>query len=394
MTNKKFLLVFFIYSLMISLAWAERGGWVSSGGEIFKYDRNPWFVKNTQQVNYCVQIDTTTFSASPQVIRQKIQDSLSWWVQEISGQKNSGMGIAQIATQKWVEISDCAQADLAFKFGYGTLSQVEPDNEVEFLKTPEIYIGVSVRKEYDLKTMKGKGFIYIASDIGPHAYKNSGTLISQAWQNPKFLQYALMHELGHVFGLPHTGVGLMSEVFLDQLLNKNISTFYNKYPIQPFLTYPKNFEVCTLSGQFDINFFQIKEETACLMFEALPNVDLAWKVFTKKYASSTPVEHGTVKANSSGSGSYQPAIIVHLPEEQNVFSASEKGFASFMVGGVFTDLSTQAFFQTSTSLKPYPVSLILKANEVTMIGTDSSGKIKNVMVYSPPQLLHALFPIK
>ena len=47
----KFLLIIFFSQLTFA------GGWVSSGGELFSDAHNPWFVRNTKDVNYCVVVD-------------------------------------------------------------------------------------------------------------------------------------------------------------------------------------------------------------------------------------------------------------------------------------------------------------------------------------------------
>jgi hypothetical protein len=387
-------LVFSAGLMMLSLsANAERGGWVSSGGEIFRFDRNPWFVRNTTDVKYCVQLDAATMSADEATVKRALQNAFQFWKGELQiSQPKMTAGFAYIGGQNFIEQAACdSSVDLVFKFGYGTLSK----EEIEFLKTPETYVGVSVRQNYDFTTLKGTGFVYISSDVGPHAYKNNGQLISEAWKSEKLLQYALMHELGHVFGLPHTGTGLMSEVFLDQLLNQRISSFYLKYPVQPFLSYPKEFEICAFSGSFDVNFFQLKEETACLVFKPNTSTDIAWTVFRKKYSNSEEIEIGTLKTSSMSASqgmSAKPAILVHLPEEQKVFTATEKGFAEFLIGPVFMERNFQGFYSTKDSLKPYPVFIDLKADSITVVGT-VSNKVQTVMTYAPPNLLQMLYPI-
>ena len=46
-------------SLKISpeLSRGGDGGWVGMGGELIKDARNPWFVKNTAEVFYCIKIE-------------------------------------------------------------------------------------------------------------------------------------------------------------------------------------------------------------------------------------------------------------------------------------------------------------------------------------------------
>lgn len=407
--------------LFFSIQTFAGGGWISSGGEIFKFDRNPWFVaKNTPQAKYCLTIDKSSVSASEEQVRNSLLTAINWWKKELFNSKPSGSnnpnviplnrnnnsifspgpltggGLFQTGPEQFIE--NCINSDLEIKVGFSTLT----DEEKQYLQgtnsssqTNKIYsyIGVTVRKEYDLKTLKGKGFIYIASDMGPNAYKNSGELISQAWSDPKFLTYAFMHEMGHVLGFTHMGVGLMSEIFLDQLLNKRMASFYQKNSLISFLKSPEEMVICNFSGSFNSSFLMLKESVACLAIKK--TTEKEWKVFKKITKESDPEEIGTLTTRSSDSSldfSMTPGVLLQLPDEQIVFNGSDKGFASFLVGPVFQELQFSGYYTDKQSPRQYPVTIRIQPNGFNVVG-NVSNQLLPVITYAPPTLLRMLFPI-
>ncbi len=71
--------------LFFSIQTFAGGGWISSGGEIFKFDRNPWFVaKNTPQAKYCLTIDKSSVSASEEQVRNSLLTAINWWKKNYS----------------------------------------------------------------------------------------------------------------------------------------------------------------------------------------------------------------------------------------------------------------------------------------------------------------------
>lgn len=372
---------------------AERGGWQGSGGEVFRFAKNPWFVKNTSTVDYCVVIDQASISADEATIKDVIKEAIAYWKKELyQPLPNPANGFAQLATQTFSEVSTCEDdTPLRFQFGYGTLNE----KEIEFLEDPRKFIGVSVRKEYDNEHLKGKGFVFISSDMGPRAYDtlpNTGHLVPKAWQKRKLLLYAVIHELGHVFGIPHTGVGVMSEVFLDQLLHNSFHQFYLDHPLQTFITPPLSFEVCMLNGSFNASYFKVPVDTACLKLEGkLSAGQYEWEISARKSGPTAPTVVGSLRASpiSSLQLGAKPAVIVHLPPEQKVFTLQERFVNTFMIGPVFTEGSATGIYKTSTSHRPFDVQVELRADSIVMTGL-VSGRMEPVLVYRPPNLLNVI----
>lgn len=389
--------ILFVVSVAIAAISQSAGaGWISSGGENFVYAKNPWFVKNTMSVDYCVEMDEAAFSISRADTLQLITEAFEYWKGEFganfSSVRQGQLGFTEIAKQKFQYQPQCLpKIPLVFKFGAKTLDAEETKELVD----PSKFIGVAIRKEYSLEQLKAEGIIYISGDLGPDAYGNlNGLLIDQAWKHPELLRYALIHELGHLFGIPHVGAGIMSEVFMTVLLNKSMAPEFVKTPQQRFLNPPRDFEVCRLTGQFNPDFFKISPGTQCLKFAHLAgSTSPQWTVYARADLSANDVEIGTVHAGSLDQSPYslKPAVIVQLPETQKVFSAAETLAGPYLIGAVFSDASYSGTFRQKGQIRAIPVHMTLAADKVSFVGTVSNQQM-TVMNYAPLSFLKAIFP--
>ncbi|MGE4133561.1 MAG: hypothetical protein AB7F86_18135, partial [Bdellovibrionales bacterium] len=277
---KRLLQASFVFFVATGITRAEPGGWESSGGEVFRFAKNPWFVRNTEEVKYCFQHDASGFSASLEVAKSAFDEALAYWKKEFAqnvASREQGM-FATLASQNFV-LEECKPStDLVIKLGAGNLNPTERDH----LKDFRTYIGVSVRTQYDLANMKGRGFVFIASDQGPEAYHNPGHLIDRAWQHPALLKYIFLHELGHIFGLPHSGASLMAEVFPDLLLNKNIYRSYLTLEPPSIFGTPRPVKVCAPLGSFDAGFFQIPTDVNCMRVIPTAADPLVWEIWAQQ----------------------------------------------------------------------------------------------------------------
>jgi hypothetical protein len=390
------LLLILLLMSFTNVVRADHPGWVGSGGEVFRFAKNPWFVKNTKTVSYCIQVDTASVSASEQTVRDVFKEAIAYWKKELAFQGAAiGPGFASLGTQDFVEQSACdKETPLRILVGHGALSK----DEADWLQEPRRYIGISVRTEYDTVKMAGQGFLFISSDLGPMAYNtlpNTDHLVDKAWQQKRLLLYAFMHELGHIFGIPHTGSGLMSEVFLDQVLHKRFSKFYLENPVQSFLNPPMLFDICTLTGTFNATFFQVPTDTACMHFEGKnQSTGQDWDVYSKKTPTSDPVLAGSIHATRlvQLDVGAKPSTVIHLPAEQTVFSLAERTINTFMLGPIFNEGGAKGTFTTTTSHRPFDLQIDFRPDAVTMTGL-VGGRMMPVMVYSPPSLLNQIFPI-
>lgn len=380
------------------------GSWIGSGGEIFNYSKNPWFLKNTSQVTYCIEHSQSSTSATTDDLRSAVSFAIKYWQAELYQKPGSNtLGELLLATQSFNEIA-CpdydsdedkpAQVDIRIKFGYETLTS----KEINWLKNPQRYIGVTVRQRYDTEILHGQGFIFIASDLGLNSYNNnSGKLISKAWENKQLLNYVLVHEFGHVFGVPHTGSGLMSETFFDELLSKRMAPFYSSHPVMRFLSAPQDGEVCkgtSNNGEFSSNFFKVDGNTECIkIVESKPGAELALLAKNKNSTEYLTIGKIILTTPSARKFGMRPAVLLQVPPEQKVFAGSEIPFGSFLVGPLFIDIDFQGVFKFPDSEKSYPVSVDLRSDSVSVKAL-VSNRIEPVFTYLQPSLLRMLVPIE
>ncbi len=362
---------------------SNSGGWVSSGGELFKDAKNPWFVRNTEKVRYCIAVDEKSVSASPRVARDLVNKAISYWHAEFHKPVlRPANGNVDLATQVFEEVPCTPDVDLAFKFGYGTLDT----DEIRYLKDPAKYIGVAVRTSYDEEQLRGRGFIYISSDLGPHVYANSGPLIDRAWTHPELLYYALLHELGHIFGLPHTGSGLMSEVFLDQILNQAIYEIFVESPVEPFFFPDAQLESCNLEGA-DRDWFGVTQDYECIGLSTSAT-QTETPVLGRKRGSTSWEPIGKVSGINLDIFDIRnrPAIYLHLNPKQKVFSGQEAVFRSFMIGGTFYDFGAEAVYTAASNAGappaiPKSIALRVTSSSFQILG-QYKGKVRKVFNYS------------
>jgi len=230
---------------------ATGGDWGSTGGEFIKDQSNPWFLKNTKVVNYCIEYDEKSFSANPASILKLIKKSFQYWKSEFSS-KGTLLGIANqnFKLNHDFPLNRCkGNEDLKFVLGYGALSQKELNFFSSHGEKPNDYLGVAIRTSYDKKKLKGKGFIYISSDMGKHSYHQGSSTTEKLWSFEGILFRILQHEVGHIFGITHTSNGFMSAGFPEFMI-RNFRNYRTLGPRIPFFSPPANYEKCKMKRKF------------------------------------------------------------------------------------------------------------------------------------------------
>lgn len=382
-----FILLAAIYLPAESFRFITRNGWVSSGGELFRDGKNAWFVRNTKDVNYCIQISKEEISATESEIVEAIQFGFNYWTNEFDRTSSFSTELG-IASQKFHQV-DCSSSeiDITFIFGHNLLNE----KMIQHLVEPRKYVGISVRTDYDLKLLRAKGFIYFSSDKGPFAYHNSGFMIEQAWSKTKVLRYAILHELGHVFGIPHSGSGLMSEVFLQQLLNKKLVHLYEKTEIEPFFQPSSQLKICQLS-QLQRSWFELSTDVVCLGIEGIHAMNPTWTIFSEN-ADGNKKNIGEIRAvrplimEMRG----KPALVYQIPEEhlklaenEKVFTGKETHFRDFIPGPSFQELNLLGTFFPLSGGRPKSTFIQMTASTLTLISQLPNGQLEPVFSFNSP----------
>lgn len=377
----KYLFVFLAAFVSITPAQAERGGggWESSGGELFRDSKNPWFLPNVTDVQYCVRFDAASMNATEAQAKKLIIEGFRYWKNEFARSLRHPKGFVELATQNFIEIPcELGIAQIEFVFGHGALST----ERAEWLEKPSKYIGVSVRTDYDTKRMTGKGFVYISSDRGPHSYLTSElrqySLIPEAWKKETLLYYALLHEIGHLFGIPHTGSGLMSEIFLEQLLNQTVFEVFLSLPIEPFFFPDHEMESCNLLAGAEKAWFGADLDATCIKLVAT-NALAPIQVLAKKGHDGVwlPIGSFTNIRENLFDIRHRPAVHVQLTEDQTLFTEEQAAYRSFMIGGLFYDAGLEATYQALNSPVPKGAYLRMTSSSLHVIGT-VAGRSKSV----------------
>ncbi len=200
----------------------REGDWNSGGGYAPNNQFNPWFVKNTKVVHYCIEIDQENFGLDLATARGHLKSAFDFWKQEFAisrqtlhhpRENEKEDARAYLGTQEFREVACSDKADIRIQLGLLTESQKNRINQ------SENYLALTVRTAYDPVELKGKGFIYFSPVKGPLA-PNSKDLGARRWKVGKGANFLLMaiHEVGHVFGQTSSMHPFMRPMIMSYLI--------------------------------------------------------------------------------------------------------------------------------------------------------------------------------
>ncbi len=362
------------WTMLMGANAALAGGWVIGGGEVLQDAYNPWFIQNTSDVSYCVQIDPNAFHLPQNLAEMRVRQALDYWKDEFSRSVSmnvNGMPV-QVATQSFHLVNCLAGADITFQLGWLT------DSQKTQIGDPTHFVATTVRTYYDRVNLKGKGFIYVAADSGP-LKPSSNQIAAMPWNlaDGGLLYRVLVHELGHVFGLvdsaslPNSlqGTGMMSGAYPEYMLNKQWAARGAED-----LRMPNYFKsnadglmsimVSCSGGQLQATkaaFYGINPTWKCLTIDYQPGKMTVLAAADDDGETNTYQMVGTAILDGAKSFRLENSILVWLPPEQIVFPNPEQNIYTW--GPMIVYETVKGIYRSVDGKITRPVLVTMPLNE-------------------------------
>jgi hypothetical protein len=188
------------------------------------------------------------------------------------------------------------------------------------------------------------------------------------------------------------GSGLMSEVFLNQILNTKLVDLYEKSPIESFLRPSDRIQNCQVSSK-SITWFSAPAGYRCLIVEARIGSPV-WKIFARKQDSDQPEEIGELRGVSMNLFDQRgrSTSILEITESQSVFTPKETAFRSFMMGPMILDMGFSANYFPHATKEPKPVYIAITSTSLTIQGLSAPHRLEPVFIFNSPISILLMMP--
>lgn len=201
-------------------AHARSGGIGDGGGEQVTAEINPWRV-GPGPIEYCIE-RAADFPQSKQVLSELVAETFSDWEAFFAKYQMNRPFQGNVAEVPKVtlppsarEVPSCTDVKTQIRFLFGVKS-----NEALRYKSryADRVIGFAHRTNYDKSTFQGSGVVWISPHNFYEDHTGSLTNTFPDWTWRASLKHQLLHEVGHVFGMPHNSTWVMdAEVMHTQL---------------------------------------------------------------------------------------------------------------------------------------------------------------------------------
>lgn len=378
MTN---LILGFCSLTFAGLSPANDGGMTGGGAGLVLDRNNPWFLDNTKEVRYCVEIATQQFSAPLELIDKSIDAALRYWKDEYANSFSPVISPEtrplKIATQKFLRVPCSESYDMSIQFG------VLHQNQLADIPKPQDFAGAAIRTNYDPIKMRGKGYIYIAPDRGPLRFKGAPKDIADFWSHGQggLLFRTLVHEFGHVFGLSHHEDSVMSERAIEEMVSEQVDYFASFYDPMPFFKFSSRSIWNVASGGSKplskkiVDFFGIDPESQGILF--VQDVPGQLTVKTYKDQNFNWVKSGVIYLEKSDSKNYKSAQNVYLPDGNEVFKLPADATHIKTLAGpqVEEELRSGLYMSADNKIKRQIVVTLKPSGPGLMMGGIVNGRI-------------------
>lgn len=367
---------------LTTLLFANDGGMTGGGAGLVLDRNNPWFLDNTKEVRYCVEIAPEQFSAPIELVDKSINAALLYWKNEYANAFSpvftTEMRPVKIATQKFFRVPCSEPYDMTIQFG------VLHEKQRADIPKPEEFAGAAIRTSYDPIKMRGKGYIYIAADRGALRFKGAPKNIADFWSYGQggLLFRTLVHELGHVFGLTHHDDSVMSERAIEEMMTEAIDYYASFYDPMPFFKFSARSKWNVASGsniislpKKTVDFFGIDADMRAILFVQDVPGQLVVKTF--KDQNHNWVKSGTIYLEMPDARNYKSGQNIYLPDGNEVYKlpSDELHIKTLPGPQIEEELRSGVYVSVDNKIKRQIVVTLKPSGPGLMMGGIVNGKI-------------------